>query len=736
MRTRLRLKVTPRGQLPLAGSATIAAGIGLWAGCTPPIFAQDVPGLPVKKVQLFTSGVAYVERSGPLTGNQQIPLSFRTAQINDILKSMVLIDEGGRVQPATFGTRDPISRSLKAFAVDVSDNVTIETLLGRLRGKQVEILQGDRSLGKGAIAGIEKRQVPAGEATVLETTVNLLTEQGLTAIALGTGRTIRVLDPALDQDFRRALALLASSSDEGKRQVLLHFEGAGKRNVRVGYVTEAPVWKISYRLLLGSNAAAGKPYLQGWALVENSTDEDWNGVELSLVSGRPVSFTQDLYQPLYVPRPVVGPDIAASPLPQTHDGSIETDRAVALRDVNGQIAMKRKPAEAGANGPAGPSGSLDEDAAKRYKTEKAPAGGQPGFNPTGTDMYYAGGGRTGGEASPQKQIAQVSAAIIAAASGRKTGELFSYSLKQPLNLPRQQAAMIPVIAGGIEADKISLYNPESDPKFALNGLRVHNSTGVHLKGGPITLFDGATYAGDAVMDDVPPGDTRIITYAVDQAIVCNHEVPRDESKNVSIQAHAGVIITKIKEVTETLYTFKSNSDKPRTMVVEQARSEEDVLSEPAKPLEKTSNLYRFQVTVPARKTAALKVVTVQNTSQQVNVSETNSEQLYEFFQQKTISAKLKSALQTLIVKRRKMNDLQASAANRKAEIASISADQERIRKNMGALDHGSPLYKRYTAELDAQETKINSLRSDYERLTNLATAAQRDARAYADNISE
>ena len=65
----------------------------------------------------------------------------------------------------------------------------------------------------------------------------------------------------------------------------MHFAGEGKRKVQVGYVVEAPIWKTSYRLVLSDTEA---PFLQGWALVENTTDEDWQGVRLSLISGRPI----------------------------------------------------------------------------------------------------------------------------------------------------------------------------------------------------------------------------------------------------------------------------------------------------------------------------------------------------------------------------------------------------------------------------------------------------------------
>ncbi|MDQ2798704.1 MAG: DUF4139 domain-containing protein, partial [Armatimonadota bacterium] len=295
-----------------------------------PAFAQTPPPaapgpLPIRQVTLFTSGVSYIERSGLVNGDAAVPLTFRTAQINDILKSMTLIDSTGQVQPATYGAKDPIGRTLQAFAVDVTQNISEAELLNRLRGERVEVSTTARNKITGQIVGVEQKTEMVKDRTQTVDILNLLTDNGLQSVRLDETRSLKLLDKRLDREFRDALTTLASGSDEQRRQVTLHFAGTGRRPVRVGYVTEAPLWKISYRLLLGgaNGNKSEKPYLQGWALVENTTDDDWQGIHLSLVSGRPISFIQDLYQPLYLPRPVVEPDIIASPEPQTHSEDLQ-----------------------------------------------------------------------------------------------------------------------------------------------------------------------------------------------------------------------------------------------------------------------------------------------------------------------------------------------------------------------------------------------------------------------------
>jgi len=292
-----------------------------------PVLAQAPPPpaapspLPIRQVTLFTSGVSYIERGGPVTGDATVPLTFRTAQINDILKSLTLLDANGQVQPVVYGARDPIGRTLQAFAVDVTQPQSRAEMLNRLRGAEVTVTTARGTLS-GQVVSVESKSVTAPTGTTTTDTLNLLGADGLQSVRLDDISVLKLRDARLDRELREALRTLASGADDQRRSVTLRFSGTGRRDVRVGYIAEAPLWKISYRLLLGP-----KPSLQGWALVENTTDEDWNGIHLGLVSGRPISFIQDLYQPLYLPRPVVQPDIIASPTPQTHDGNLQADNS-------------------------------------------------------------------------------------------------------------------------------------------------------------------------------------------------------------------------------------------------------------------------------------------------------------------------------------------------------------------------------------------------------------------------
>ena len=501
--------------------------------------------LPVRAVTLFSSGVAYVLHEGEASaGEAKVELTFRTAQINDVLKSMVLLDSGGTVQPAVYPSQDPIERTLASFAVNVAGNLTQADLLRQLRGTQLKVETDTGEAHQGRLLGVETRK----KREVL----TLLTDVGMVAVELSRCRQIALLDERRDRELREALAVLAGSSDEARRTLTLGFSGESARTVRVGYITEAPLWKVSYRLVL-PDEETGKPYLQGWALVENTTDEDWNGVELSLISGRPVSFIQDLYKPLYLTRPTIPIDTGEMPIPQVNAGAM--DEMVMERERGATYAL---------------SASM----------------------PAPAPMMAAGvpGNRRVRSALRAEELSQ---SASARAAGEAKGELFAYEISTPVSLPRQQAAMIPIVSENAGGEKLSLYNADTDPKRPQNAVRLTNATALHLKAGPVTVFDGGIYAGDALMDDVPPGDSRLLTYAVDLALEGERIQESQPQRVLKLRLKRSNLRVTFSQVERTIYKFSSKADKTRKVLIEHPFSADWRLVSPDAPAERTRTHYRF-----------------------------------------------------------------------------------------------------------------------------------------------
>src|SRR4029077_7160480 len=321
----------------VAGALGNGAGIGvdqLLSAAAPGDAKQDVKPavtLPITRVVLFNSGVGYFSRSGEVADDARVDLSFPEQDVNDLLKSMVLEDfNGGRIAAVSYDSREPIARTLSSFAINLNNNPTFAGIVSQMRGERVDVVLTPGAVNQpgklsGVIVGVEKQKVAAnaGPATIDVEVLNMWCAEGLRTVKLPDIQQLKFANPVIESEFRRALDVLSLSHDSQKKSVSLHFAGDGKRKVQVGYVIEAPIWKTSYRLVLGEKE---KPYLQGWAMVENPTDEDWAGVKMALISGRPISFKMDLYNPLYVDRPTVEPELFASLRPVTYRGAFGRER--------------------------------------------------------------------------------------------------------------------------------------------------------------------------------------------------------------------------------------------------------------------------------------------------------------------------------------------------------------------------------------------------------------------------
>lgn len=691
--------------LCLATGATLAILGGA------PLRAQEgapAQPLPLRDVVLFSSGVGYFQREGRIQGRTTVPLSFRADQVNDILKSLVLLDPAGGVQPVTYNLQDSSTSRLFRVGESLNPSISLGALLRQFQGAQVRLELAGEAV-EGRIVSVSTRNVPVKiappePAVVQQDVVNVLTETGLRAVALESVTQVRLLDQRLDKELRESLERLARGLDDQRQSVQLEFNGGDARTVKAGYLQEMPVWKTSYRLVLDPGQ---KPYLQGWAIVENPTDEDWQGVRLSLVSGRPISFIQDLYQPLYVPRPVVQAQVIGSPLPQTYSETLD------FQAPAGGMAGGRPGLAAPAPPPAA---ELQERRSMMGKS----AARMP---------RVSGGGQLGMRAEDAAQ------SVATKAEGTDRGALFEYAIKGAVTIQKGKAAMVPIVTAPIAGEAVSIYDPTSDPKRALNGFRLKNDTGMHLSGGPITVFQEGGYSGDAQITNLQPNEDRILSYAVDLELVADREEPKLRQETLDVVARSGVLLITRKHQRENVYTFRNKSEKPKTVLVLQDQEEGFKLAQPAKPFETTPEEYRFRLEVPAGKTAELKVVTERPVTESVALLNADLNLLISWSQNGQISERLRGALKQLITHRQRITDLQAQRAALEAEIKTIDQEQARIRQNMMQLDRNSPLYQQYVKKLTEQETRIEKLREEIVRLREAETAAQKELQAFVDGLT-
>jgi hypothetical protein len=666
----------------------LALGVTLWAlpslaeragGSGPGGGKSTTVSLPLTHIHLFTSGVGYFQREGTVEGNARIDLSFPVNDINDLLKSLVLQDlDGGRISVVSYDSPDPIDKALRGFTVNLAGNPSYAAILAQVRGEKVEVVLqagGQSGVLTGTILGVEKQKQPVGKDAFEVDVLNLWCADGMRSVKLADVQRVRFLNSSLDSEIRQALEVLARGHDTQKKTVTLSFTGEGRRRVRVGYVVENPIWKTSYRLVLDAH---GKPSLQGWAVVENPSDEDWTGVRLALVSGRPVSFRMDLYKPIYVPRPNVELDLFNGLLPPGYNGSMDW------------LSLQRETL-----------------ARSKAGDHQAPPDGQP----------------------------PVRAGAV--------GEFFQYVLEQPANLPRGKSALFPIFNKEVEGTPVSIYSETTQLKYPFLGLRFKNTTGVHLMQGPVTVFDGGIYAGDARLPDLQVGEERLIAFALDQGTEVEPVVEKPSETVVRIRIDKGVLFatTTVRQVKK--YVAKNRSPHDRVLLIEHPFRPEFTLVSPREPAERTREVYRFLLPVPAGKSAYLEVgksanlevVEERTVVQEVTLTNTDDQTVLRYLSGTTVSGALKDALAKAVDLKRKLETTRREIAAAERQLKAILDDQARLRANLERVPPGSEAYKRYLKKFDDQEVEIEKLQEAIKKL-QVTEQEQRTAyEAYLSNLS-
>lgn len=621
--------------------------------------------LNVRTVVLYKHGVGFFERSGELGPGESARLDFKASEMNDVLKSLtVAVKSGAGVAGLRYDSSEPLDRKLTQFPMKIAAQQPLSAVLDQLKGARL-----DAATAAGPVSGaiVTARTVAGSRDQAEREQVTLLLDSGeLRTLDLAAATSIRFPDPKLQLQFKDYLATLVQARSSEKRSVYIDSSDAGRRQIAATYMVPMPVWKSSYRLIF---PPAGEPVLEGWAIVDNTTGEDWNGVNLSLVSGRPISFVSKLYEPKYIERPVA---------------ELAEDKPVSPVLFGAAMSAGAPPPP-----PPAPAAMAMMGRAKRS------VGGK--MTVESADMAVA-------EAAPS-DLAQT-------AEGRELGDLFEYRFGTPVTVRKNESAMLPFLQQKLGARKLLIY---SDPSSAhpMNAAELTNSTGKTLDGGPITVYDGGAYAGEALVETVKQGDKRLIGYGVDigTRITTNLDSTQDAVREIHVRR--GVLETKaaIKEV--KTYTIKNVDTKAKTLIIEHPIRYGYKLTGAAKPGETTANHYRFQVALAANANEKFVVNEERLLEQSYAISNLNPDFLVSIVQNKALSAEGKRQLESILAKKREIAASANEFTRTEAERTELEKDQERIRQNLTSLNRVAGQQEqvnRYAKQLSDMEGQLAGLR--------------------------
>ncbi len=727
--------------------------------------------LPVKRVVLYKNGVGYFEHTARVHGTQDLSIDFTTAQLNDVLKSLTAVDLGdGRVSSVRYNSIAPLDERLKSLRLPFGEQVTQAEYLTALRGSRVEVRSGSTS-ATGRLLSVEKVRKQRGRDDFEDvTTFSIVSDAGeMRNFDLGAATSVRIAERELTDEVARYLSLIGTSRARDVRRMSFTASGSGDRDIFVSYISEVPVWKSTYRVLLPEKPR-DKPLLQGWAIVDNTIGEDWKDVQLSLVAGAPQSFIQEISQPFYARRPVVPLPESFMLTPQSHEATLQqydklqgppppgvshatTSLYGVVKDPSGAIV-------AGAqvtirNEETGSSQVTTTDGQGRYHFNDIQAGNSAlfvtatGFQRFNLANIYLGLGRNNeidatlnlGAASETVEVrgeptrVEADTATVSSiaekqgteAEGKSAGDFFEYKIKQKITIGKNQSALVPILQAHIEAEKVTLWNPDSAP---LRALWIKNTSGQVLDAGSFNVLDADTFAGEGVLETIHPDERRLLSYAADAAVHVKYSDDSSEKPFSRIRIAKGIMVMTKEEHKTNKFTIRNADTEPRQVIVEYPAEDGWKLSAGTpQPEESTESLYRFRVPVDAGKTAELTVEAVHPEETRYELTNLDDDEVALLVQQNRATSAMQQAFDRILKQKEKIDDISSQIAQRKSESDQIAADQNRIRENLKALKGTSEekaLVQRYVGQLDSQETRLSLLRKEMSDLTAQQNAAEAD----------
>ena len=733
--------------------------------------AAQSPGpsapLPVRRVVLYKAGVGYFEHLGDVRGNQNLSIRFTSAQLDDVLKSLTAIDLGkGQISGISYNSVAPLDRRLGALRLPLQGSTTAVEVLDALRGSRVDVTAPSGAIS-GRLVSVERRTSERQGHVVTTAHFAVLTDAGeFREFELSPAVHVRLADRDLRQDLSRYLDVLGSAREQDVRTMVISATGAGERRLFVSYVSEVPIWKSTYRLVVPTN---GKPFMQGWAIVDNTVGEDWTDVELSLVAGAPQAFIQQLSQPYYGKRPVIPLPPAVSLSPQTHGGPIQSGRgtvggvvrdtgggalpgarirllgpsgevATAHTDVNGSYRLSAPPGTyrleaqlAGfttsvADGVDVVAGSHAEEdillnvgSLSETVTVSSSAVGVPGsVSPPPPPPAAAPMRQTAEEAYDQME--QVSAA----ASGRDLGEMFEYRIKEPVTLRKDQSALVPILNAEVQIEKVSLWNRAPGSGRPLRAMWITNSTGLTLDGGSVSIVDGNAFAGEGLVDSTKPGEKRLVSYAADLAVLVDAQLESAPRRTTRVRARDGILIQETDERASWIYKARNEGSAASTLIVEHPIRPGWKLADGQATIESTPAAHRFRLVVPPTQEASLTVREVRPGMSRISIADVSDALIAQLSATGVDSQALQRALRPVMEKKAELAELDRRVQELTARRVRIVEEQARLRENMKALRGSSEerqLLQRYTRQLDEQENTLASLQRDIDAASVARNAA-------------
>lgn len=694
----------------------------------PAVENNSTAQLPIKRVILYSNGVAYVERRGMVSGNAEINLSFKQSQVDDVLKSMVVLDLGkGKIGAVSYNSSAPVASRMAEIPFSVGaltgEGGGIAGVLAQLQGAKVAVTS-TKGAATGSILTVERRQVKTEKETFMTSVLVIASESGeITTFDLNDVKSLKLLDAGTQRDLNEFSNAAASARRRDAKTITITSDGSEQREMIVSYTIAAPIWKTTYRVVLDE---AGKPFFQGWAIVDNVSEEDWQNVQLSLVSGSPISFIQQLQKPFYRYRPIVptSPDLQLTPQVYEPGGTLQSTRT---EEQQRNVSLNR-------NLP----GQIQIDGS---------SGSQNSFIVDGQEVSNFRSGQLNSNSSIVSQTT-VSDALTSSNNyqnstvGGEIGDLFEYRIEQPVTVLRDKSALIPIIQQKMDGERAAIYNEAVRRDRPMSGLLLKNMTNLTFEAGSLTVLDGNAYAGEALMERLKAKEQRLISFALDLGthIRVRNNADREPAKIIKVVN--GIFQVHYFQTSEKVYQIENQTNRPKVLYIEYPVQDGWTLSDDTPTPDYTTQKYhRFRVELAGFEKKELKIRVRQALADNYQLTSLSRTDLQLFVSQRYINEETRAKLEKLIDLRIKINEIEVRLNSFEEEVGKIEEDQKRLRENIEALSktpEAKALITRYIAKANDQETRLEEMEKERKTLEaekiRLAGDLTREIRAFT--ISE
>jgi len=628
----------------------------------------------LKKVALFKSGVGYFELRASVEAGKGIELYFKREQMNDLLKSLTILDlsrgQVGHAISVVYDSTKTAKQQLSDYAFDLRKGDGLPQVLKQLQGSKIELIIGSTPI-TGTIVGMETRITMENQIKIPRFYLSIMDNNGqLRSFDTNEISGVKFLDQRLNQDIKRYLTILFQKHRKDEKTVLITPTGEGRQELLISYVTEVPVWKATYRIIIPEGKKGVKPFLQGWAIIDNVTGKDWKNVQLSLISGLPISFIQNLYDPQFKKRPLVKLEQEAPVAPAVPEAAMRADRMVAAAAPMAKPKQRR----------------MKSFVAEREMKDRSLEG---------ANLY--------------ERMRQLKAATITS----EKGEMFEYRIDHPVTIARNRSALVPIVATEIKGQAVDLYNEKIRAKNPLAAIRLKNTTGLTLEGGPLTVFQGGSYAGDALVKTFKPDEKRYITYAVDLGLRVNTKMGTKSEQVDRVIINRGVIRMRRGIIETKTYNLDNRNPRSKTVVIEHPFHANWKLLNKEKPIEITDNYLRFEVKVPGLKITKFSVREMRESWERIMISNLTPDQIIILARKEYLSESTQKKLEQIVALKSEISNINRSLQAIQKERGQIFEDQKRLRENLRGLRQTTEekgLRNRYVKRLNQQETRLEEMR--------------------------